>query len=1531
MERSNIPRPPYQPFPRGTMVFKSVIPERKLDESIINKLFLLATEGDYMKLKEYMYSNNVSLSSKNDRSESVLHVIIKNSNMTQHEKLELIKLCVQNGAQVTSYDMNNVTPLHLASKYQHEKIVEYLLSVGANIEAKDSQYKTPLFYAVSGNSTQCPIPEETKIKPIVRRSTEQKKEKLSNLSGLHTEMVKYLHSNDAINKYLVHIDNTFKDPKKMMQMYEEIETLVDADKTAIAEIIANSNLPETDKKRLIFDKLMESKKIINDALTKKLGDAVSSMSIKQNNLDGWGPDDKPEHKILEYNSVEQLTNTMKSVATSEYVDARRAVESVKLKVIEKIEVLNTYVTKWKSMQSDVLMFNRMFRVQNNGATWPVLLVNDIGIAFHMPQNDYYNNNTKSYKSKNINFNSDTNENDINNPIFATAINREKKFFRSTKEEIAQFKKQRKSEEYYQYLLTTSIPFSSHAEIERTDKGNGNYNVFEAQNTIRNAVDPLHININDATATPPTFHNSNDQQIYFIAVLQHYNTILREKLDNISTNMTNIATEFRRNNFNTVYNLFSTSMINVLEICFTLLFIKEFLNNNRLNLGLLKNEILQTARTQTITHPYMYEQLFDIVQKMDKVHTETEGATDEIYSILKGMVSMFNSLISSININMSQQHISSFYGANFDAVFNDDNRFNLPTMDISLKKLKELPSNFADFVKPFIVDNHEFNKRYLFETYVPQFTATYAPILYNDSVATPAPGYVGINPNGALSIMPNAQGSMQIINTTGSSDPKKKALHPIAGHFLHIHFRTIKYMIIRHIISTIHTKSKLPPSPLGEEITKLRTQISSLISKKDDDGILYVLLAKMIDRILSEQITMHIGNMATIIQKEILGEKARLKYDFYLDAKYDRKFLPLDKDTGFVLELNELFASLTDFHKRPTRYVTMIGDLADDDLTEKKKIHKVINFIYDGKSVESLCFKIDPEVTEILLQKGAQPNAKDILGNTPLFYANDIQHMDLIELLIRCKAVVNSDKQRNVRGDTVLTTSWNNYCENVVPLMVRTDEITSNMTKEIIKKFKKKTQYGNNVPRYVKLLLPICIYLLNHQLCLIEKGYPIGWTYEDHNNLYQQLSLDDHVMPLSEVNTDKLKLLGTKTTDLSMAHAKWLRKETSNMIKQKQSYEHQITNLETEKKAIDGSDSNSLMRKKMLGQTLSELRSKLSKIEKKIADTETTIIYLNNNNKTTLDADTDAIFVKPDKKLNLAKLTKHDSVAKMYDSMFKTVINKLKTNTDSYNAKLDLKTYASMWKTYLDGTMPIDSTQIISALFRHQENILKEESSIDKKMENMSLLTKYYECVLTPYIDNYFELSQELDENYALNYGVDIITHVAKHFIFVNLYHIIVKMLIQYVIERSNVDDGTKADYVHNTVLAILDNTIQVTVTAKSSRLLSYIMIDLPTKAVKCTLQIFNEEGDVDRETNIDKLFAHITKILEANTTMPLTKDSSMIKNLHEYIYPFFKDYVELFVKEMKNVMDGYLRSLKYQANHLKVLKLLVSRIEPTKL
>jgi hypothetical protein len=82
-------------------------------------------------------------------SEPFIHAVKKNNFNQVKELLGLSKYLVH------EYDWNFVTPLHWAAKRGFFQVAEYLLDHGADVDAEDSQEKTPLWYALNLNNIAC--------------------------------------------------------------------------------------------------------------------------------------------------------------------------------------------------------------------------------------------------------------------------------------------------------------------------------------------------------------------------------------------------------------------------------------------------------------------------------------------------------------------------------------------------------------------------------------------------------------------------------------------------------------------------------------------------------------------------------------------------------------------------------------------------------------------------------------------------------------------------------------------------------------------------------------------------------------------------------------------------------------------------------------------------------------------------------------------------------------------------------------------------------------------------------------------------------------------------------------------------------------------------------------------------------------------------------------------------------------------------------------------------------------------------------
>ena len=92
---------------------------------------------------------------------------------------------------------------------------------------------------------------------------------------------------------------------------------------------------------------------------------------------------------------------------------------------------------------------------------------------------------------------------------------------------------------------------------------------------------------------------------------------------------------------------------------------------------------------------------------------------------------------------------------------------------------------------------------------------------------------------------------------------------------------------------------------------------------------------------------------------------------------------------------------------------------------------------------------------------------------------------------------------------------------------------------------------------------------------------------------------------------------------------------------------------------------------------------------------------------------------------------------------------------------------------------------------------------------------------------------------------------------------------------------------------------------KTENLLIYMINVMPRRIVKRTLNIYKDEDDIDKGKKVNDVYQEIIKILTHLQDIKIEETSDLIKNIENYIIPYFKSLNEIFVKEMKNFVDNY--------------------------
>ena len=294
-----IPRPTFDRSALG----RTIVNTKTADAAVVAKLFLLCQEGKISAIKEYINRNGLTVNDMVDQNgQSILHIVLRNENLTYREKLELFRFFQNINALKMSYDSQQITPLHLACKFQYTEIVKMLLQAGHNIDALDAYYKSPIFYLLAGIESECP----KKSKKLIQKS--KYKLESTDIYNLTKEIVLLMNQNDDVNKIISHMVNSTSILDEIFP--QEIQNYLEKDNAKIVNVIKSPDSDEVKTKK-IFDIVTNTKSSISSMIFKnKLNTFLKPMSIDYNTIGGWGPDNNPINKILKINNVQEFKNSI---------------------------------------------------------------------------------------------------------------------------------------------------------------------------------------------------------------------------------------------------------------------------------------------------------------------------------------------------------------------------------------------------------------------------------------------------------------------------------------------------------------------------------------------------------------------------------------------------------------------------------------------------------------------------------------------------------------------------------------------------------------------------------------------------------------------------------------------------------------------------------------------------------------------------------------------------------------------------------------------------------------------------------------------------------------------------------------------------------------------------------------------------------------------------------------------------------------------------------------------------------------------
>jgi hypothetical protein len=594
---------------------------------------------------------------------------------------------------------------------------------------------------------------------------------------------------------------------------------------------------------------------------------------------------------------------------------------------------------------------------------------------------------------------------------------------------------------------------------------------------------------------------------------------------------------------------------------------------------------------------------------------------------------------------------------------------------------------------------------------------------------------------------------------------------------------------------------------------------------------------------------------------------------------------------------------------------MIGDLYDI-VDKDETIHRLQNYNLDTNINSTICYKINMKIIELLIAGGININSKDMLGRTPIYYAIDILYYDLIEKLKNKGAGITGKKLNDKYGDDPKQYTLKKYDKLIKHNLNDKNKICKIITDSLLTKMKTADKKFEKVPRFTKILCNLALYLLNHQILLIGRKYQHGWTYDLNSELEKLLNItNDTIVPLlkseKEINDFVQYEMALNENEYLKSTVKKIDIEIIDLTEQLANLSKRSGSL-LRQKDKDLTDKNIGIKSKKK----KELEEKKKKLSRKIADITAA---LNDDKIKTKLGKFDKI--KSDYKYR-------DNVSKLYDSIFAKVTNHGK---DKYDYYTDFNTYNIMWYNYLSKTDVDDNTQIIDKLMKKQRSITYDKT-------NIQIFDKYYECVIDPFISDYFDLPQEYDNetNYALVIIIDILIHIIKRFIIPNMYFAIKKLIIKYLINIDPPSEYNKKDYRENIqkkLKEIIDGPIKSRGDGKQP-LLNYLFVDVPVLIVKTTTNIYEYSSDPAKQSKATiktDIFNIITDIINASSVKTSRSsidpakelDKFLNDNLEKEILPYYDNYFNIVIPVLKSTMDNYLKSLNTNSELIHIMKLMI--------
>lgn len=692
-------KPSYKKFSTFNPKFvdKQHIGKKEIAEELVTKAFATVSSGDIDDIKKMVSQNNTTLNMRNETGESLVHAVLRSENpkLSQDDKYELCVYLVRNGSPTGSFDKNNVTPLHLASKEQNLKLVKFLLETGSEINHQDNQNMTALHYVVQADSFPCK--PRKKVKSMIPKP---KTDMTLNMKMLTINIIEILH-HQIFEKYIKGITSTIN--KYDIMAIGRINSIKDNYLEQILKIIEDDSLEEENKSKSVEKRQFDLHNEVENTIKQSLNESISKMDIKPDIDQGWGPDNI--NTILPRNNLNEHLQNEKNTTFASIRDTlstlsvmNNASQDMITKMYESYEHIQNAIDHNYHMRYNAFTYNSGIGSENDVS----LTENQLSdIISHENKDMYYHEIGVHGKVDN------------RDGRFQLACGRDvPKVLLGTKNERDEWNRITARITTYFLPVVNNRGNDAHGNTRESDLANSAYvakgrDTREIERNINASKNPADANkdINDVTNNILTRYivgtnlAGGPVSFLFITKLSHALHRIDIYTDALRRNFNTLAGQVHNCNYHgKVIENVNRIIIQAVNIALNIVRAKSEEQYIRQQISELTNALQSKTRNHK-NHPFHYtmEYALENVNSLNTVVTEIYQSLDAEYNNLNTLFGNLSSVLTHVNVKVAADSIQSYFRIGADGIKDDSNITYNDLYKISLGHVKSLPS-FSEFSK-----------------------------------------------------------------------------------------------------------------------------------------------------------------------------------------------------------------------------------------------------------------------------------------------------------------------------------------------------------------------------------------------------------------------------------------------------------------------------------------------------------------------------------------------------------------------------------------------------------------------------------------------------------------------------------------------------------------------------------------------------------------------------------------------------------------------------------------------------------------